>query len=110
MIKIITIFLLVVGSANGATQQIPSSFPNLSKLDVGEAKGYVVIYYNSSISKVLNHAVEETGDEEGVIRAIETKVDAIRDDIYVIDYSAGPSGDPHFIIHRKVDGHLVKMG
>ncbi len=101
--------LNVLASAEGA-HQIPTSFPHLSKLDVGEVKGYISIYYNTKISKILNHDVESDASHSGKVRrALETKLDNNTNDIYTIDYDPGPSGDPHFILYRNLDNKLIRF-
>jgi len=111
MIKAITILfsLLCFSTAFGA-QQIPRSFSHLSKMDVGEAKGYIFIYFNASKSKIFNQTIESISHPGTALRALETKIDSAKEEIYTIDYDAGPSGDPHFVIHRKIDGNFVMMG
>ena len=111
MIRIITLLslFLVLGSSEGA-QQRPKSFSHLSRLDVGEAKGYVYIYYNAKMSNILKQVVESSDHPGTALRAIETKIDNTAKDVHVIDYDAGPSGDPHFVIYRKEDNKLIQIG
>lgn len=110
MIKVIPILflLLFLGTATGA-QQIPKSFSHLAKLDVGE-NGYVFIYYNVNTSKLLNQTVESFKHPDSALRVLETKLDTTKEEIYTIDFDDGPSGDPEFIIHRKVDKSFDNIG
>lgn len=102
--------LLCPGIVSGAGRIPESSFSNLSTLDVGAAKGYIFIYYNARISKILNQEIESSEHPSKAIRAIVTKIDSIKADLYAIDYDPGPSGDPHFIISRQVENQLMKIG
>ncbi len=111
MIKIMTLLLMVLlfASAAGA-QQIPKSFSHLSRLDAGEIKGCIFIYYNARISKILMREIESSNHPGTALRAIETKIDNTAKDIYIIDYDTGPSADPHFIVYRQEDKALVQVG
>ncbi|MCG2721134.1 MAG: hypothetical protein L6290_03835 [Thermodesulfovibrionales bacterium] len=111
MIKVITLCLifLVLSSAEGAPQN-PKSFAHLSRLDAGESKGVIFIYYNAKISKILKHKVESSDHPGTALRAIETKIDSTSRDKHIIDYDAGPSGDPHFVVYKKEDNKLTQVG
>jgi hypothetical protein len=111
MIRIITLLLMMMLFANAeGAQQITKTFSHLSKLDVGEGKGSIFIYYNAEISKILQREVESIDHPGTAMRAIETKIDSTSRDTYIIDYDTGPSGDPHFVIYKKEDKKLTQVG
>ncbi|MDA8084891.1 MAG: hypothetical protein M0024_14635 [Nitrospiraceae bacterium] len=111
-IVIILLTVMFLSGAEGA-RKIPKSFSYLKQLDVGaavgEGRGYTIIYYNAKISKALKYSIEFSDEAGASVRAIETKIDSTTHDVYVIDYNAGPSGDPKFIIYRKIDHALKKL-
>ena len=92
----------------GAQRAPESSFreyPRLSKLYVELSYGRAFMNYNPALSVVLKQKID-TYDPEEAVRALQTKIDATAPDIYVIDFTPGPSGDPTFIVYRKEDQTL----
>lgn len=115
MIKIIVLIMTVILFTKAeAAQLLPKEFRHLSRLDAGESiggsKGIIFIYYNTKISKILKYQIESSDHPGVALRAIETKLDSTSKDKYIIDYDAGPSGDPHFIIYRKENTDITQVG
>ncbi len=46
----------------------------------------------------------ESGNLDPTTRILKTRIDSNSEDKYIIDFTLGPSWDPHFIVHR-VDGY-----
>ena len=53
---------------------------------------------------------EESAGMESTTRVLKTRIARNSPDWYVVDFSPGPSVDPHFIIHRVVGDSTVFLG
>lgn len=78
-------------------------FPGLKTLTL---PGYfpAAIHYDPSITKVVNQPLDlgvPEGEDVPMVRVLETKLDRGSDEVWVIDYTEGPSADPEFYFTRK---------
>lgn len=79
------------------------AFPGLKSLTL---PGYepASIHFDPAITTVINRQLNPDAPDDGdipVIRVLETKLDRTSSQIWVIDYTEGPSADPEFMFTRK---------
>jgi hypothetical protein len=113
-------FLLCVILQGVHAQQADERTPALSTLRVKDElldqyfKDGINIHFDQTISTIINQPIEdERFQEAGVypwMRLITTKIDAQQDIWYTIDFSAGGSLDPMFIIYRNEHQELKELG
>ncbi|MBE9515385.1 MAG: hypothetical protein IME93_00255 [Proteobacteria bacterium] len=99
--KIITVILLVLPNSIFASG-LPESFSKLEEMYIDG----VSIAYNKKITTVIN----ERSEDGMSVRAIRTLIDwKKKGQYYVIDFSEGPSADPHFTIYKEVNKKLKRI-
>lgn len=85
---------------------IPASWNELNSITVDEFEGNkITIYYDPQLSKIINKNVPDT--LEGTKHIISTKISSKDSEIYIVEYSPGPSGDPQFSLYKKIGEKLT---
>ena len=115
-----TMFLLFVVVQGVHAQQADEKTPLLSTLRVRDElldqyfKDGINIHFDQTISTIINQPIEEEHFREiGLYiqtRLITTKIDAQKDTWYTIDFDAGGSLDPMFIIYQNEHQELKELG
>ena len=113
-------FLLCAIVSGVHAQQVDEGTPALSTLRVNDElleqyfKDGIAIHFDKTISTIINQPVKEAyfqGSEEySQTRLITTKIDAQQDTWYTIDFNAGWSLDPMFVISRNEHQELKELG
>jgi hypothetical protein len=80
-------------------------FSYLSKVDID---GYVTLHYQKEGSELLNKKLGSFGEDFQQI--VKTSIDVNSQSKYIISFSAGPSGDPTFLIERMDGNTLTEIG
>lgn len=105
----------------------PSFPPNLTSLatkTVSEQFGGIRIHYVENRAVLIDSFLGGQFDQNGgfhnsfgagetaipTTRILKTLIDNDSDSWYVFDFSPGPSGDPHFILHRVYEDSTVFLG
>jgi hypothetical protein len=100
----------VLGLALAGPVLAADPFPGLKSLGL---PGYLsgTIHYDPSITKVINQPLNPGSPEYEAIpttRVLETKLDRGSDEVWVVDYTEGPSDDPEFRFLKK--GEIEEAG
>ena len=98
---------LVVSAAAGDRGE-HSAFPHLKYFEI--ANDSIYLWYEPSATKLLLDEFPTNADLEAYIPILETKLGDAAGTVCRVEFSWGPSEDPHFVLKRKEGADWAEMG